>query len=117
MPKQAQPDQTQVPLAKMGEGGLSGRRGGSTAEALDSVVFPQGLSRPLRATAVRARAWSRGLYLTDALLPLAPLLWIVALRGVRLDLMNDYGLLPALPYTFFLSLGVLTVSFVAVLAR
>jgi hypothetical protein len=39
-------------------------------------------------------------------------LWAGSLPGIRPELMNDYGLLPALPYTFFVSLLLLTVSFV-----
>lgn len=60
--------------------------------------------------AARVSAW-------DLLLPAAAVLWIVSVRGVRVEAINDFGLLPALPVTFYASLALLTVSFVAVLAR
>ncbi len=52
-----------------------------------------------------------------AALAVAMLAWIISLRDVRLDAMNDLGLLSVLPVTFYVSLGVLTVSFIALLHR
>ncbi|MCX5209448.1 glycosyltransferase [Kitasatospora sp. NBC_00240] len=48
-------------------------------------------------------------------LPIAMILWLLALRGARLDRMGDLGLLQALPLPFWLGLVVITVGFVAVL--
>ena len=53
----------------------------------------------------------------DLLLPAAVVLWIVSLRPVTPDQIGDLGLLPFLPVAFYLSLALLTASFVAVLAR
>jgi hypothetical protein len=47
---------------------------------------------------------------SDALLPAALVLWLVALQGVRIDAINDWGLLSALPVTFFVAVGLLLVS-------
>jgi hypothetical protein len=58
-----------------------------------------------------------GLRPTDALLPLAFALWLLALRGIRAEAMTDFGLIPALPATFFVALSLLLVSFLAVLSR
>ena len=54
---------------------------------------------------------------TDGLLPLAVASWAVALPGIRPEAMSDYGLIPALPYTFFAALGLLTVSLVIALGQ
>lgn len=53
----------------------------------------------------------------DALLPLSIGLWIGSVGVVRIQAINDFGLVPALPPTFFVSLALLTVSFVVVLTR
>jgi hypothetical protein len=117
MPKQAHRDESGVRPARISGEEVSGQSGELTVKPVVTSDSPRDLTRLLRAAIAYAGRWSGPLYLTDLFLPLALLLWVVALRDVRLDLMNDYGLLPALPYTFFLSYGVLTVSFVAVLAR
>jgi hypothetical protein len=57
------------------------------------------------------------LVISDALLPLATALWVLAMREVRIQDIGDLGLVPALPVTYFLSLGVLIVSFISLLAR
>jgi hypothetical protein len=43
---------------------------------------------------------------------LALLLWALSFRWIDLSRMSDFGLLPALPWTFYAALAVLTVSFV-----
>ena len=79
---------------------------------------PLTLPRPQVESQSRRASWiSSHLSPWDLLLPLAALLWIVAVRGVRTDAINDFGLIPALPITYFAALAVLTTSFVAVLAR
>ncbi|WP_052390171.1 hypothetical protein [Streptomyces sp. NRRL B-24484] len=53
--------------------------------------------------------------LTVCALPLAVALWVLALRGTRLDRMGDLGLLQALPMTYWAGFAVLLAGFVAVL--
>jgi hypothetical protein len=57
------------------------------------------------------------LVISDALLPLAAGLWWLALRELRIQDIGDFGLVPALPVSYFLGLGVLTISFISLLAR
>jgi hypothetical protein len=45
----------------------------------------------------------------------ALLLWALSLRWIDLSRISDFGLLPALPWTFYAALAVLTVSFVLAL--
>jgi len=66
---------------------------------------------------VTRRSLPGGLGPFDALLPLAVILWVIGITGVQTDAINDFGLIPALPPPFFASLVVLTVSFIAALAR
>ena len=53
----------------------------------------------------------------DALLPAAALLWALSMRPVTAAQLGDFGLLPTMPVTFFVALGLLSASFVAALAR
>ncbi|MFD0530838.1 hypothetical protein ACFQ1I_35995 [Kitasatospora arboriphila] len=46
---------------------------------------------------------------------MAVALWVLALRGARLDRMGDLGLLQALPMTYWAGFAVLLAGFVAVL--
>lgn len=41
----------------------------------------------------------------------ALLLWVLSLRRIELSRISDFGLLPALPWTYYAALGVLTISF------
>ncbi len=66
---------------------------------------------------IRIRDLLRRIIPADALLPLSVGLWIVSVGGVRIQAINDFGLVPALPPTFFVSLTLLTISFVVVLTR
>jgi hypothetical protein len=45
----------------------------------------------------------------------AVVLWLVSLHGVRLDRMNDFGLLSVLPVTYWLALAVLVLGFAVTL--
>jgi hypothetical protein len=49
------------------------------------------------------------------LVGLSLLLWGLSFRWIDLSRMNDFGLLPALPWMFYIALAVLTVSFVLAL--
>lgn len=51
------------------------------------------------------------------LLVIAALLWLVSLQTTDLADMGDYGLLSALPVTFYVALGVLTVGFLTGVRR
>lgn len=53
----------------------------------------------------------------DVLLPLAVVMWAVALRGIRAQAMTDYGLIPTLSPTFFAAFGLIALSFVIWLGR
>lgn len=53
----------------------------------------------------------------DALLPVAAVLWLVAVRQTDIGKINDFGLVPALPPTFFAALAVLIVSFITLLSQ
>ena len=55
--------------------------------------------------------------LSDALLAVAAGLWVASVRGARIDAINEYGLVPALPVVFFASLALLLLSFVLLLSR
>ena len=50
------------------------------------------------------------------LLPVALILWVLSLRHVRLDAMNDLGLVSALPILYWAALATLTVGFTVALA-
>jgi hypothetical protein len=52
----------------------------------------------------------RSLALADLLLPIALGTWSIAIAGARPQAINDYGLIPALPPTFFIALLLLVVS-------
>ncbi|GAA5016808.1 hypothetical protein GCM10025734_66830 [Kitasatospora paranensis] len=54
-------------------------------------------------------------WIAPTALPAAIALWIMALRGTRLDRMGDLGLLQALPRVYWAAFAVLLVGFVAVL--
>ncbi|MGW4804588.1 glycosyltransferase [Kitasatospora sp. NPDC004272] len=56
------------------------------------------------------RSWT-----VRAALPLAVLLWLLALRTTRLDRIGDLGLLQALPPAYYAALAVLTAGFLAAL--
>ncbi|KUL74156.1 MULTISPECIES: hypothetical protein [unclassified Streptomyces] len=49
-------------------------------------------------------------------LPLALALWLLSLRGVRLDRMDDLGLLQVLPVLFWVALGLLVTGFCVALS-
>lgn len=51
------------------------------------------------------------------LLPLVLALWVLGLRGVDPAAINDWGLLPALPVTFFVAVGLLIASAALVLCE
>jgi hypothetical protein len=65
----------------------------------------------------RPRTPPGGLRLTDALLPASLVLWAVSLRAVNIDAVDDWGLLHALPVTFFVALGLLVVSVAVALTQ
>ncbi len=50
-------------------------------------------------------------------LAVATVAWVISLRDVRLEVMTDLGLLSVLPVTFYVALGVLTVSFITLVHR
>jgi len=58
-------------------------------------------------------AWRQAL--SAAPVALALLLWGLSFRRIDLSRISDFGLLPALPWTFYAALAVLTVSFVVAL--
>jgi GT2 family glycosyltransferase len=67
-----------------------------------------------------ARALPRSHGATRAALGIAPvalalLLWGVSLGRIDLGRISDFGLLPALPWTYYAALGVLTISFAVAL--
>jgi hypothetical protein len=65
-------------------------------------------------TSLRSRlAWRTALSATPVAVAL--LLWALSFRWIDLSRMSDFGLLPALPWTFYASLAVLTVSFLLAL--
>ncbi|OKI31007.1 hypothetical protein [Streptomyces sp. CB03911] len=72
--------------------------------------------RPVRRT-LRQRLAGPGAagWAVRAPLPVALVLWLVALRGARLDRMGTLGLLQALPLPYWLGLIVITVGFAAAL--
>lgn len=72
--------------------------------------------RPVRRT-LRQRLAAPGVagWAVRAPLPVALVLWLVALRGARLDRMGTLGLLQALPLPYWLGLIVITVGFAAAL--
>ena len=59
----------------------------------------------------------RRLTIADVLLPLAAALWIVSVRQSDIRKINDFGLWPALPPTFFAVLVLLLISFITLLRR
>ena len=74
-------------------------------------------SRPLLVLASRRRAadvaeplLARRLHPSDVSFVAAIVLWVVALAGTRPDAMDDWGLLRALPVTFFVAVGLLMLS-------
>jgi hypothetical protein len=60
--------------------------------------------------AVRAVVRDRELRVSDVLLPVAFVIWVVAVVGVKPDAMKDWGLITVLPITFFVAVGLLIVS-------
>jgi hypothetical protein len=54
---------------------------------------------------------------SDVLLPVAMVLWVLAVTMTNPDAMNDWGLLAALPVAFFISVGLLAVSIGCLLAE
>ncbi len=51
------------------------------------------------------------------LIPIAILLWVYSIATASVEGITDFGLITALPLTFFVSVGVLTVSFLITLFR
>jgi hypothetical protein len=79
--------------------------------ALPVVDVPEGPPvEPVEATSERPPWGARPLFHVVLIL-VALVLWIAALRTTDLDRMGDYGLLSALPITFYLALAVLTIGF------
>jgi len=54
---------------------------------------------------------------TDVLLPAALCLWAVSINAVNPDAMNDYGLLAALPVTFYVAASLLVLSIAITVTR
>jgi uncharacterized RDD family membrane protein YckC len=54
---------------------------------------------------------------TDLLIPIALIGWAIAIAGVKLQAVNDYGLIPALPPAFFVAFLLLVVSIGIALSR
>ncbi|MEV8094591.1 glycosyltransferase [Kitasatospora sp. NPDC085879] len=79
---------------------------------------PPAQRRPPSALLARA-AGGRGpaAWLTVGALPAAIVLWVLALRGARLDRMGDLGLLQVLPPFYWASFALLLAGFLAVLYR
>jgi len=72
------------------------------------------IREPATGTRLRVRvAWRPTL--SAAPVALALLLWGLSFRRIDLSRISDFGLLPALPWTFYAALAVLTVSFVLAL--
>lgn len=91
---------------------------------IDQRAAPDRSAKVLRTSSPRAadgpdtaNTFLRRFAISDALLPLAAVLWLIAVRQVRVQDINEFGLVPALPVTFFLCLALLTVSFISLLAR
>jgi hypothetical protein len=59
----------------------------------------------------RVRNWHSSLLLPALLMVISSLIWILALRDVKIDQMNDLGLISVLPIPAFIALGLLTASF------
>lgn len=78
------------------------------------TLKPPGQERPIPAARKR---WRRVPPAAVMLLPIAVVLWIVSLGRVDLGRMGDYGLINALPLTYWLALAVLTAGFTLVLLR
>lgn len=73
---------------------------------------PAGASDRVRVAHARPRSHAA----SRAALGIAPaavalLLWVLSLRRIELSRISDFGLLPALPWTYYAALGVLTISF------
>jgi hypothetical protein len=72
---------------------------------------PRRLSDALRPGRPRLRGEGSGTWTAIGVLPAAVTLWLLSLRGVRLDRMADLGLLQVLPVTFWIALALLTLGF------
>ena len=81
----------------------------------DLMLTPAPLA-PVRRHRPGRRA-ARGLHATDALLPVAIATWLVSLRSVDRGAVDDWGLLHALPATFFVAVGLLLASATLALTR
>jgi hypothetical protein len=66
-------------------------------------------------TAPQLKGWAWRL--SDVLLPVAAVLWLIAVRGVDDSAIGEFGLIQALPAAYFLALLLLTASFTIQLAR
>ncbi|GLW53825.1 hypothetical protein [Kitasatospora phosalacinea] len=77
---------------------------------------PVGAS-PLHPATRAAARWAapRQVWTVRLALPLAVLLWLLALRTTRLDRIGDLGLLQALPPAYYAALAVLTAGFLTAL--
>lgn len=71
---------------------------------------------PVSVRTPQPRRVRRRLRAADLLLPLAVVMWAMAVRGADPDAMNDWGLLRVLPVAFFAALGLLVVSIAVVLS-
>jgi hypothetical protein len=61
----------------------------------------------------RRRPATRGFVVSDAMLPAAVVLWLVAVNQTRADAVGSLGLLSALPLIYFVAVGVVIISAVS----
>ena len=82
---------------------------------IGTIALAERLGRAWAGT--RTVSVSRWIVPADALLLVSIGLWMVAVGGLRIQAINDFGLIPALPPIYFASLLLVTASFVVILAR
>jgi hypothetical protein len=84
--------------------------------ANEPVPPPSPVSPPPR-DILRSRRRRLQLRPSDALVPLSVVLWALSVREIRPQAMNDFGLLPALPFDFRAALGMLALAIGLTLGR